>query len=60
MDLRFNWYVNGIYHGYQRALVDIGLSDDGLEYLSTVNASRHLANGEQYAALCGQQVSERL
>lgn len=52
--MRFNWFVNGFYHGYHQIYFDqIELAADGSTLSATFNASRHFADGSAPIPNCG-------
>lgn len=57
---RFNWFVNGLYHGYQQVEREVTLSADGQELSGPINAARYFANGTKYLDFCGAEVSHRI
>jgi len=57
---RFNWFVNGFYHGYQQVEREVTLSADGQELSGPINAARYFANGDKYMDFCGEEVSDRI
>lgn len=57
---RFNWFVNGFYHGYSQIDRTITLSADGQELSGPINAARYLANGTKHMDFCGEEVSVRI
>jgi hypothetical protein len=60
LHLRFDWYVDGVYHGYQTVDRDMTLSPDGMQVTGPVAATRFNAAGVPIAALCGTAVSDRI
>ena len=60
LHLRFDWYVDGVYHGYQTVDRDLTLSPDGLQVTGPVVATRFSAAGVPIAALCGTATSDRI
>lgn len=60
LHLRFDWYVDGAYHGYQTVDRDMVLSEDGMQVTGPVVATRFNAAGAPIAAVCGSAVSERV
>lgn len=60
MRLRFDWYVDGAYHGYQTVDRRILLSNDGDQASGAVRTVRYGVNGAVVIALCGSAVSTRL
>lgn len=58
--LRFDWFVDGAYHGYMTVERDIYLSP-GAEYgFGSVRSIRYTAAGAMIAEVCGNAVSQRL
>jgi hypothetical protein len=60
MHLRFDWFVDGAYHGYMTIDREIQLSKDGLQASGPVWAIRYTAGGSIIAQVCGEAVSSRL
>lgn len=60
MHLRFDWFVDGIYHGYQTVDRELLLSNDGLQAAGPVHTVRYATNGSTIIELCGTSVSDRL
>jgi hypothetical protein len=60
MHLQFDWFVDGIYHGYMTVDREIRLSQDGLEASGPVWSTRYSAAGSVIAQVCGEAVSTRL
>ncbi len=60
LHLRFDWYVDGAYHGYSTVDRELTLSKDGLQATGTVQSTRFAANGNTVVAVCGTAVSDRL
>lgn len=58
--LRFDWYVDGAYHGYMTVDRTLTISSDGTQIIGPVQSTRYLANGTQIGAVCGSAVSDRL
>lgn len=58
--LRFDWYVDGAYHGYQTVNRVIALSSDGQQAIGAVHSTRYAANGSVIVQVCGAAVSDRL
>ena len=58
--LRFDWYVDGLYHGYQTVDRTILLSNDGKQASGPVRSTRYTAAGALIADVCGDAVSTRL
>lgn len=57
--LRFDWYVNDAYHGYQTVDRQILLSNNGRTATGPVRSTRYAADGSVIAELCGNAVSTR-
>lgn len=57
---RFNWFVDGVYHGYQEIHRELQLSADGQTLSGPIRAARHFANGAKYMDFCGEETSTRL
>ena len=60
MVFRFNWFVDGFYHGYQQIDRQITLNASGTELSGAINAARYLANGTKHMDFCGQETSTRI
>ncbi len=61
LDIRFNWYVDGIYNGYQVIhRTNVLLSADGNHLGGPVHATRYFADGSKYAEFCGSESATRL
>lgn len=58
--VRFDWYVDGAYHGYMTVEREMTLSANGALATGAVTSTRYLANGTQIVAVCGSAVSDRL
>ncbi len=58
--LRFDWYVDGAYHGYMTIDRTLTISADGNQVIGPVRSTRYSANGTQIGAVCGSAVSDRL
>jgi hypothetical protein len=58
--LRFDWYVDGQYHGYQTVDRTIALNDAGDAGIGPVRSTRYAADGTFIIAVCGEAMSERL
>lgn len=58
--LRFDWLVDGVYHGYQVVDRLIVLSSDGLEGSGPVRSTRYALDDSVIIALCGDATSTRL
>lgn len=60
-DLRFNWYVNGVYNGYQAIhRPGVVISADGNTMSGPIQATRYFADGSKYADFCGRETATRL
>ena len=44
IQMRFNWYVGGFYHGYQQIHIDAQLSRDKSVLIGTIAATRHFVD----------------
>jgi hypothetical protein len=60
LKLRFDWYVDGQYHGYQTVDRTIALNDEGDTGVGPVHSTRYAANGAVIIEVCGEASSERL
>ena len=60
LDQRFDWFVNGAYHGYQVVLRTIQVSGDGSMLSGPVHTVRYTAAGQVVGELCGHAESTRL
>jgi len=60
LKLRFDWYVDGQYHGYQTVDRTIALDDEGNTGVGPVHSTRYTANGAVIIEVCGEAMSERL
>jgi hypothetical protein len=60
LHLRFDWYVDGVYHGYQTVDREITMSEDGDHLVGSVVSTRYSAAGATLAAVCGDGTSDRL
>ncbi len=58
--MRFDWYVDGVYHGYSMVDRTILLSNDGSQASGPVRVTRYKADGALMGAFCGDAVSTRL
>lgn len=58
--LRFDWYVDGQYHGYQTVDRTITLSADNSAAVGSIQSTRYAANGSVILSVCGDAMSERL
>jgi len=58
--LRFDWYVDGQYHGYQTVDRVISLTSNGNEAVGAVQSTRYAADGSTIVQVCGDAVSDRL
>lgn len=61
LDIRFNWYVDGVYNGYQVIhRSNVMMSADGKQMGGPVHATRYFADGSKYAEFCGSESATRL
>ncbi len=60
LKLQFDWYVDGLYHGYQTVNRTILLSNDGQQASGPVRSTRFSAAGAVIADVCGEALSTRL
>lgn len=60
LKLRFDWYVDGLYHGYAAVDRTILLSNDGKRAFGPVRVTRYTAAGALIGAVCGDAVSTRM
>jgi hypothetical protein len=60
MQLRFDWFVDNVYHGYMTIDRDIQLSSDGMQAGGPVWVTRFAADGSVILPLCGEATSTRL
>jgi len=60
LHLQFDWYVGGIYHGYQTVDREIMLSADGQQAFGPVRSVRYAFDGSTIIEVCGAAVSQRL
>jgi hypothetical protein len=60
MHLRFDWFVDGAYHGYMTVDREIQLSGNGLQASGPVWSTRYTVDGNVIAQVCGEAVSTRL
>lgn len=58
--MRFDWYLNGVYDGYQTVDRTILLSSDGKLASGPVRSTRYAADGSVIVKLCGSAVGARL
>jgi hypothetical protein len=58
--LRFDWYVDGQYHGYQTVDRTIALNEEGDAGIGPVRSTRYAGNGSVIIEVCGEAMSERL
>lgn len=58
--LRFDWFVDGVYHGYMTVDREIWLSPDSQFAFGSVRSVRYTAAGVQLVEVCGDAVSTRL
>lgn len=59
MTLRFDWFVDNAYNGYQVVEREILLSNDGRQATGPVHTTRYALDGSIVADLCGTAVSTR-
>jgi len=58
--MRFNWFVNGLYHGYQQIQFDrIELDPDSSSLSGTFSATRNFIDGRPAIPNCGDVVMSR-
>jgi hypothetical protein len=60
LHLRFDWYVDGVYHGYQTVDREFQMSADGERLVGSVVSTRYSTSGAVLAAVCGEGTSDRL
>ena len=60
LKLRFDWHVDGLYHGYSTVDRTILLSNDGKLASGPVRVTRYKDDGGLIVAFCGDAVSTRL
>lgn len=60
LKLRFDWHVDGLYHGYSIVDRSILLSNDGKQGSGPVRVTRYTADGAIIVAFCGDALSTRL
>lgn len=60
LHLRFDWYVDGVYNGYQTVDRNMHLSPDGAQITGSVQSTRYYANGSAIVSVCGAAISDRL
>ena len=60
LHLRFDWFVDGAYSGYQVVDRTILLSNDGQQASGPVHSTRYTAAGSVIVEVCGDAVSQRL
>jgi len=60
MRLRFDWFLDGAYDGYQIVERQIQLSNDGKRAAGPVSTTLYAADGSIAATLCGHAVSTRV
>ncbi|UHQ20284.1 hypothetical protein LVB87_03740 [Lysobacter sp. KIS68-7] len=60
MRLRFEWFLDGAYDGYQTVERQILLSSDGKVAAGPVTTTLYAADGSVAAVLCGHAVSTRV
>ena len=58
--LRFDWFVNGAYHGYQTVDRTAVMSPDGLTFSGPVRSIRYALDASVVIDLCGDATSTRL
>lgn len=58
--LRFDWYVDGLYHGYSTVDRTFLLSNDGRQAFGPVRVTRYKTDGSVIGAVCGEVVSTRV
>lgn len=58
--MRFDWYVDGLYHGYSTVERTILLSNDSRQASGPVRVTRYKTDGSVVGALCGEAVSTRV
>jgi hypothetical protein len=58
--LRFDWWVNGAYHGYQTVDRLALMSPDGVTFSGPVRSVRYALDGSVIIDLCGDATSTRL
>ena len=58
--MRFDWYVDGLYHGYSTVDRTILLSNDGRQASGPVRITRYKSDGALIVAFCGDALSTRL
>ena len=58
--LRFEWFVDGAYHGYQTVDRVLQLDDDGEQGTGPVQTTRYAADGSVIVKFCGEATSARL
>lgn len=58
--MRFNWYVSGIYHGYQQIQRELRLTDHARQADGAITSTRYLADGSPLADFCGHEHGERI
>lgn len=56
---RFDWYVNGVYNGYQVVEREMLLSNDGQQLAGPVRSTRYSTDGSVVLEVCGTGVSNR-
>ncbi|MBS0589083.1 MAG: hypothetical protein JSR65_00415 [Proteobacteria bacterium] len=59
LSLRFNWFVDGVYNGYQVVDRTMTLDPTGQHISGSVQTTRYGVNGKVLASLCGQATSDR-
>jgi hypothetical protein len=58
--MQFDWYLDGVYDGYQTVDRSILLSSDGKLASGPVRSTRYAANGSVLMELCGSGAGTRL
>ena len=58
--MRFDWYLDGAYDGYQTVNRKILLSGNGQQAAGPVRSTRYAADGSVMAELCGSATGNRL
>lgn len=58
--LQFDWFVNGVYNGYQTAEREALMSADGKRLAGPIRSVRYAADGSVLAEFCGSATSTRL
>lgn len=60
ISLQFDWFVDGVYNGYQTVDREVTLSSDGESFAGSVESARYGVDGSVIATQCGSAVDERL